>query len=117
MAEFDNLFDEALYGVDSRIIDVMGREVSLFINGVSTSVRAVFDDPESIDYAAGGNIRIDGTSPRLFMKSVSAAGLKRLNVVMIGTEPYWVDRISPDDTGSCYIYLGTGEPPASARRR
>ncbi|MGA9618971.1 MAG: head-tail joining protein [Serratia proteamaculans] len=117
MDGFDNLFDEALFDVDNRIIEVMGREMAVFINDASTPIRAVFDDPESIDYASGGNVRIEGTSPRLFVKSAAVAQLQRLDVVRIGADRYWVDRIAPDDTGSRYIYLGVGDPPANTRRR
>lgn len=116
MGGFENVFDEALSDADSQIIEAMGREANVFINGSSTPVRVVFDEPENIDYASGGNIRIDATSPRLFVKSADIVGLSRLDVVVIGTERYWVDRIGEDDTGSRHIYLGTGDPPASTRR-
>ncbi|MEN3257306.1 head-tail joining protein [Sodalis endosymbiont of Spalangia cameroni] len=116
MGGFDNLFDEALSDADSRIITVMGRETEVFINGAPTPVRAVFDLAESVDYAAGSNIRIDGSSPRLFVKSADVATLQRLDRVRIGAECYWVDRIGPEDTGSCHIYLGVGEPPTDTRR-
>ncbi len=32
-------------------------------------------------------------------------------------ENFWIDRISPDDGGSCHLWLGRGVPPAVNRRR
>lgn len=114
---FDNLFDEALFDVDNHIIEAMGKEIVVLINGVSIPVRAVFDETENIDFASGGNVRIDAVSPRIFVKSQAIAGLERLDIVLIGASRYWVDRIGEDDTGSRHIYLGVGDPPASTRRR
>ncbi|EFI2574971.1 phage tail protein, partial [Escherichia coli] len=35
----------------------------------------------------------------------------------INGEIFWVDRVSPDDGGSCYLWLNRGQPPAVNRRR
>ncbi|WP_244565672.1 head-tail joining protein, partial [Escherichia coli] len=29
----------------------------------------------------------------------------------------WVDRVTPDDGGSCHLWLGRGVPPVLNRRR
>ncbi len=117
MADFDNLFDAAINQADETIRGVMGtvaRVTSGVLNGLDVS--GVFEDPENIGYAGGG-VRIEGTSPSLFVKSVDVHGLKRYDTLMIHSAIYWVDRIAPDDCGSRYIWLGTGTPPAGNRRR
>ncbi|MBC0310802.1 hypothetical protein FSF52_024175, partial [Escherichia coli] len=43
--------------------------------------------------------------------------LQRGDTLTIGEENFWVDRISPDDGGSCHLWLGRGVPPAVNRRR
>ncbi len=37
--------------------------------------------------------------------------------LFINGEIFWVDRVSPDDGGSCYLWLNRGQPPAVNRRR
>ncbi|MEC5321169.1 head-tail joining protein [Brenneria populi subsp. brevivirga] len=117
MADFDNVFDSAISDADNVILRVMATEVKISSGPDVHPVRAVFDDPESISFASGGGVRIDGTSPSLFVKSADVSWLQRLDVVEIAGIRYWVDRIGPDDSGSRYIYLGTGEPPIINRRR
>lgn len=116
MADLDNLFDIAMARADGEILNVMGTEAKITTQSGVIPVLGVFDDPASIGYASEG-IRIDGTSPTLFVKSADIVGVQRLDSVMIGESRYWVDRIGPDDAGSRHIYLGTGEPPTSTRRR
>ncbi len=76
----------------------------------------VFDDPENIGYAGAG-VRVEGTSPTLFVNTAAVSQLKRMDALTINGRSFWVDRIGPDDCGSCHIWLGNGSPPASSRRR
>ncbi|WP_222149467.1 head-tail joining protein, partial [Escherichia coli] len=43
--------------------------------------------------------------------------LRRGDTLTIGEENFWVDRVTPDDGGSCHLWLGRGGPPAVNRRR
>ncbi|EJE88639.1 minor capsid protein [Escherichia coli O111:H11 str. CVM9455] len=43
--------------------------------------------------------------------------MRRGDTLTIGEENFWIDRISPDDGGSCHLWLGRGVPPAVNRRR
>ncbi|QLR43689.1 phage tail protein [Enterobacter sp. RHBSTW-00994] len=117
MADFDNLFDEAMANADDAIRGVMGAEAKV-TSGVLSGVvlNGVFDDPENIGYAGTG-VRVEGTSPSLFVKTATVSQLKRQDSLMINGRLFWVDRIGPDDCGSCYIWLGNGSPPPTTRRR
>lgn len=110
MDGFDNLFDEALFDADSRIIEVMGREMEVFINGAPTPVRAVFDEPAADTSLPYGAAKIQDVAPRLFVKTALIGGLKPKDRVEIGTESFWVVKVGPDDTGTCVITLARGEP-------
>nr|WP_310903386.1 head-tail joining protein [Klebsiella grimontii] len=46
------------------------------------------------------------------MKGASVYGTLTINGIS-----YWIDRIGPDDCGSCHLWLGNGQPPAGNRRR
>ncbi|ELJ4794663.1 phage tail protein, partial [Salmonella enterica] len=63
MSQTDNLFDTAMSVADDAIISVMGT-TAIITSGVlaGASLTGVFDDPESVSYAAGG-VRIEGVSP------------------------------------------------------
>jgi hypothetical protein len=117
MSEFDNLFDAALARADDTIRDLMGTEVRV-TSGAQTGaiLTGVFDDPENTGYAAAG-VRVEGSSPTLFVKTVTVSLLKRLDTLTINGKPFWVDRVGPDDGGSCHVWLGNGTPPESTRRR
>ncbi|EAO9175886.1 phage tail protein [Salmonella enterica] len=118
MEEFDNLFDAAMARADNAILGVMGT-VARVVSGAlaGDTLAGVFDDPESVSYAAGG-VRIEGVSPSLFVKSAAVRQLRRLDTLIIGERSYWVDRIGQEDgSGSRHIWLGTGEPPVDTRRR
>ncbi|MFV2374133.1 head-tail joining protein, partial [Escherichia coli] len=39
------------------------------------------------------------------------------DTLTINGETFWVDRVSPDDGGSCYLWLNRGQPPSVNRRR
>ncbi|EOY8363758.1 head-tail joining protein, partial [Salmonella enterica subsp. salamae] len=71
MSQTDNLFDTAMSVADDTIISVMGTTATI-TSGVlaGASLTGVFDDPESVSYAAGG-VRIEGISPSIFVKSSS----------------------------------------------
>lgn len=117
MSDFENLFDTAITQADNTILQVMGNPATVTSGAISGVVLSgVFDDPENIVYASPG-VRIEGTSPSLFVKTATIGQLSRLDTLDINGKPFWVDRIGPDDCGSCYIWLGTGSPPAAGRRR
>ncbi|EAA9526542.1 phage tail protein [Salmonella enterica] len=117
MADFDNLFDAAITQADDTIRQVMGTSATVISGAISgVTLSGVFDDPENNGYATPG-IRIEGTSPSLFVKSATIGKLARLDTLDINGKSFWVDRIGPDDCGSSYIWLGSGSPPADMRRR
>ena len=117
MADFDNLFDVAITQADDTIRQVMGTSATVTSGAISgVTLSGVFDDPENIGYATPG-VRVEGTSPSLFVKSAAIEQLARLDTLDINGKPFWVERIGPDDCGSCHIWLGTGSAPASTRRR
>ncbi|OUR04227.1 phage tail protein [Pluralibacter gergoviae] len=117
MGDFDNIFDAAISQADGAIRKVMAAEIhvtsGLLAGG---SIAGVFDDPENIGYVAGG-VRIEGASPSIFVETSSIRQLRRMDTLKIADDVFWVDRITPDDCGSCYVWLIRGVPPASTRRR
>ena len=117
MADFDNLFDEAMSRADGTIRSVMGTEAKVMSGALSgITLVGVFDDPENIGYAGAG-IRVEGTSPTLFVETSTVSQLQRMDTLTINGRSFWVDRIGPDDCGSCHIWLGNGSAPPSSRRR
>jgi len=117
VADFDNLFDAAMSRADDTIRGVMGAKATVTSGALlGATLNGVFDDPENIGYAGAG-IRIEGTSPSLFVKTATVNRLERLDVLTINGRIFWVDRIGPDDCGSCHIWLGNGTPPSGTRRR
>lgn len=117
MADLDNLFNLAIARADSAILSVMGAEGLITSGALSgTKIPGVFEDPENIAYPGSG-VRVEGTSPSLFVKSSSVSQLQRLDTLVVNGVAYWVDRIGPDDCGSRHLWLGTGSPPANNRRR
>ncbi|WP_313390093.1 head-tail joining protein [Leclercia sp.] len=117
MADFDNLFDAAMSRADDTIRGVMGADATVTSGALSgVTIHGVFDDPENIGYAGAG-VRIEGTSPSLFVKSATVQQLERMDTLMINGRAFWVERIGPDDCGSCHIWLGNGSPPAGTRHR
>lgn len=117
MADFDNLFDEAMWRADGTIRSVMGTEAKVMSGALSgITLVGVFDDPENIGYAGVG-IRVEGTSPTLFVETSTVSQLQRMDTLTINGRSFWIDRIGPDDCGSCHIWLGNGPAPPSSRRR
>lgn len=117
MADFDNLFDEAMARADTTIRGVMGAEARITSGSLSgVTLLGVFDDPENIGFADAG-IRIDGTKPTFFVNSSDVSGLERLDTLKVNGREFWVDRVGPDDCGSCHVWLGSGSPPGGSRRR
>ncbi|WP_137648868.1 head-tail joining protein [Escherichia albertii] len=107
MADFDNLFDAAIARADETIRGYMGTSATITSGEQSGAViRGVFDDPENI-----------GSSPSLFVRTDDVRQLRRGDTLTIGEENFWVDRVTPDDGGSCHLWLGRGGPPAVNRRR
>jgi len=117
MTDFDNLFDAAISQVDDTILEVMGGIIQILTGELAgKTITGVFDNPDSTGYPEPG-IRVEGTSPALFVKTALIAGLKKPDTLTVNGKTYWVDRVGEDDCGSCHIWLGTGSPPVSARRR
>jgi hypothetical protein len=117
VADFDNLFDEAISQADGAIRGVMGAEAKVTSGALSgVTLNGVFDDPENIGYAEAG-IRIEGSKPSLFVKTTDVGQLERLDTLTVNGRDFWVDRVGPDDCGSCYVWLGSGSPPNVTRRR
>ncbi len=119
MRDFQNAFDAALAGVDSTIVEVMGISAQ-FTSGAQRGgeVHGVFDDPESLGFASSG-IRIEGSNPSLFVLTDTVCAVRRGDTLTINGEMFWVDRVSPDDGGSCYLWLNRGNhlPPAVVAER
>ncbi|HBB6760283.1 TPA: phage tail protein [Citrobacter amalonaticus] len=116
MADLDNIFDAALSRADDVIRCAMGVEASVTSGEMAgQTIRGVFDDPESVAYAGSG-VRVEGTSPSLFVETSSVSELRRHDTLVINGSSYWVDRIGPDDCGSCHVFFGKGSPPVSNRR-
>ena len=106
MADFDNLFDAAIARADETIRGYMGTSATITSGEQSGAViRGVFDDPENISYAGQG-VRVEGSSPSLFVRTDEVRQLRRGDTLTIGEENFWVDRVSPDDGGSCHLWLG-----------
>ena len=110
MADFDNLFDAAIARADETIRGYMGTSATMTSGEQSGAViRGVFD--------AGQGVRVEGSSPSLFVRTDDVRQLRRGDTLTIGEENFWIDRVSPDDGGSCHLWLGRGVPPAVNRRR
>lgn len=114
--DFDNIFDTALNDADDRIIETMGIFIS-FAPGGREPIRGVFDNPdEGANNAQGGTVklktggRIQSTKPTLFVRTSSIPGLKEKDELVIKGDSYWVEKIGPDDNGSCTLTLGHGKP-------
>ncbi len=62
-------------------------------------------------YAAAG-VRVEGSSPSLFVRTDDVRQLRRGDMLTMGEENFWVDRwvLAPDDGGSCHLWLGRGVP-------
>lgn len=117
MVNFDNIFDAAISRADDTIIETMASPIHITSGTMKDAViSGVFDDPENISYPGSG-LRIEGSSPTLFIKTNLASQLQRPDTLTINGEVFWVDRIGPDDCGSCHVILVRGAPPASSRRR
>ena len=117
MADSDNLFDAAIARADETIRGYMGTSATMTSGEQSGAViRGVFDDPEHISYAGQG-VRVEGSSPSLFVRTDDVRQLRRGDTLTIGEENFWVDRVTPDDGGSCHLWLGRGVPPVLNRRR
>ncbi|HAP0139792.1 TPA: phage tail protein [Escherichia coli] len=105
MADLDNPFDAALAGANDVILRNMGVTAVITSGHLEgTRITGVFDDPENITYAAGV-IRIEDTRPSLFVKSSDILRLHRNDELVIGSDSFTVDRITPDDGGCSYIWL------------
>lgn len=117
MSQSENLFDTAISQADDAILRVMGT-VATITSGVlaGATLTGVFDDPESVSYAAGG-VRIEGDKPTFFVKTSLTVHLKRPDTLTILGDTFWVDRITPAGGDSSIILLGRGEPPTDSRSR
>ena len=105
MADFDNLFDGAIADADDAILRTMGIPVQITSGRlVGVTITGIYDDPENITLVAGG-IRLEDSQPSLFVRTASVSLLCRQDTLDIGGESFFVDRITPDDGGSCCLYL------------
>ncbi|STI82781.1 head-tail joining protein of prophage [Escherichia coli] len=52
-------------------------------------VQGVFDDPESLGFASSG-IRIEGSSPSLFVRTDTVRAVRRGDTLTINGETFWV---------------------------
>ncbi|EFA2728955.1 phage tail protein [Escherichia coli] len=117
MRDFQNAFDAAIARADETIRGYMGTSATMTSGEQSGAViRGVFDDPENISYAGMG-VRVEGSTPSLFVRTDTVRAVRRGDTLTINGEMFWVDRVSPDDGGSCYLWLNRGQPPAVNRRR
>ncbi|ENA3357843.1 phage tail protein, partial [Escherichia coli] len=92
MADFDNLFDAAIARADETIREYMGTSATMTSGEQSGAViRGVFDDPENISYAGPG-VRVEGSSPSLFVRTDDVRQLRRGDTLTIGEENFWIDR-------------------------
>lgn len=106
--DFDNIFDSALNDADDRIIETMGTSVVVAIPE-KEPIRGVFDNPDdTVKIKTGG--RIQSTKPTLFVRTSSIVGLEEKSELIIKGEQFWIEKIGPDDNGSCVLTLGHGKP-------
>ncbi len=63
--------------------------------------------PKNISYAGQG-VRVEGSSPSLFVRTDEVRQLRRGDTLTIGEENFWVDWVSPDDGGSLTSLAWTG---------
>lgn len=115
--EFENIFDEALYGADGCILDIMGITVLIEVHGVMKPFVAVFDDPAddlSLPNQAGN---FQDVNPTLFTRTAPVMNLPHKTRVEIPPGPgradtlhFWVVKVGPDDGGTCVITLARGQP-------
>jgi hypothetical protein len=74
MADFDNLFDEAMSRADGAIRIVMGAEAKVTSGALSgITLVGVFDDPENIGYAVRGSVLKVPVLPCLWKPPLSAS--------------------------------------------
>ena len=93
VADFDNLFDAAIARADETIRGYMGTSATITSGEQSGAViRGVFDDPENISYAGQG-VRVEGSSPSLFVRTDEVRQLRRGDTLTISEENFWVDRV------------------------
>ncbi|GHK21291.1 hypothetical protein ECZU03_50800 [Escherichia coli] len=89
VADFDNLFDAAIARADETIRGYMGTSATITSGEQSGAViRGVFDDPENISYAGQG-VRVEGSSPSLFVRTDEVRQLRRGDTLTIGEENFW----------------------------
>ena len=88
MADFDNLFDAAIARADETIRGYMGTSATMTSGEQSGAViRGVFDDPENISYAGQG-VRVEGSSPSLFVRTDEVRQLRRGDTLTIGEHSF-----------------------------
>ncbi|WP_410203763.1 head-tail joining protein [Escherichia coli] len=105
MADFDNLFDAAIARADETIRGYMGTSATMTSGEQSGAViRGVFDDPENISYAGQG-VRVEGSSPSLFVRTDDVRQLRRGDTLTIGEENFWIDRITRYSDIRCAAFL------------
>ena len=114
MADFDNLFDAAIVRADETIRGYMGTSATMTSGEQSGAViRGVFDDPENISYAGQG-VRVEGSSPSLFVRTDDVRQLRRGDTLTIGEEKLSCSCASYQRLG-LGLGLGWGKRPLFCR--
>lgn len=111
--DFDNIFDENMSDADAHIIETMGRNVRVVINGIAREVRGVFDHPEANTTLPKGAALVEDIAPTLFVKTADIQDLRKRDAIQIGNDMYWVTLILPDDIGVSVVRLARGEKRAT----
>ncbi|KAB8307257.1 hypothetical protein EH228_14735 [Erwinia endophytica] len=108
MATFDNIFDRAMSEVDKIVMDTFGGRVVAVIGGVQRSINVIFDDEDTIQQIAGG--QVVNSQPELFCNADEVAGLKKHDAVYIHGVAFYVTAIGRPDGDSLTVKLAHGKP-------
>lgn len=108
--DFENLFDEALYGADNVILDTMGITVHIEMAGKMMPVTAVFDAPAADVTLPKQSGNVEDVAPTLFVRTALVQLVRKKARVTVNHDDYWVVKVGPDDGGSCVVTLAQGTP-------
>lgn len=101
----NSLFDKALSTADAAILDTMAVEVAIVTVSGERVIKAVFDDPEIVEYVGDGRVKVYSSHPALFVKVADVVGVRRQDVIRIGETDYAVERIGRAEGDMCTVYL------------
>ena len=109
MSGFDNLFDAAISRADKTIRTVMGVTVKVTSGALSgAEFTGVFDDPSEVGYPGAG-IRVEGTSPSVFVQTSLVSLLRRPESARTIADPVisgWAPDIPPPETAADRRFYG-----------